>query len=106
MTHLLRNILREEWPPKHQDIPRESLIVNAHFILKSFSKIPSFRIPVVAQQVKNPTVHEDADSIPGFAHWVKDPALPQAAAYVTDVAQIWGRHGCGIGQQLQLRLDP
>ena len=37
--------------------------------------------PIVAQQVKKPTsIYKDEGSILGLVHWVKELALPQAAA--------------------------
>ena len=43
------------------------------------------------------SVHEDEGSIPGLTPWVKDTALLQAAAQVTDAAQIRCCHGYDVG---------
>ena len=45
-------------------------------ILPIGSKFLLLGVPVMAQQLMNPTsIHENTSSIPGLTQWVKDPAL-------------------------------
>ena len=64
-------------------------------------------VPVVAQQVKNPTsICEDADSIPGLAQWLKVSCVAVSCSVGhglgSDVLLLWLR----TRQRLQLGLDP
>ena len=50
--------------------------------------------------------HEYVGSVPGLTQWVKNLVLPQAAAEISDAAQIPSCYGCGGGQQLQFQFNP
>ena len=50
--------------------------------------------------------HKVVGSIPGPAQWVTDLALWWTVVWVKEMAWIWHCYGCGVGQWLQLRLDP
>ena len=40
-------------------------------------KLLKLGVPFIAQWLMNPTkIHEDVGSIPGFAQWIKDMAMP------------------------------
>ena len=55
---------------------------------------------------KEPSVPEDEGLMPGPAQQIKDLALPQAAAWVTDVARVPRCCDCGVDRQLQLQCSP
>ena len=49
---------------------------------------------------------EYSDWIPGLSQWFGDLVLLQAAAWVTDMAQIWHCHDCGRGSSCSCSLTP
>ena len=60
----------------------ESCTIFSINILKELKEKHCFGVPMMAQQLKNPTsIREDLGSIPGFAQWVEDLALHE----------LWGR---------------
>ena len=54
-------------------------------------------VPIVAHRVKNLTnIHKDGGLIPDLTQWLKDLALPLAAAQVADAAQMQLRSSVAV----------
>ena len=86
-----------DWPIKHP-VKSSALSFLICCRMEKTSRIQRRGVPIVAQRVKGLTsVHEDAGSISGLAQCIRDVALPQAEAQVTDAAQILCHCGCGVG---------
>ena len=81
-------------------VQQSSLLQSKNSILfKVEEKQKHKEFPIVAQRVKNPiSIHEDEGSIPGLTQQVKGSfVLPQAAAQVTEAAEIGHFCVCVIG---------
>ena len=56
--------------------------------------------PLWLSELRTRRLFEDAGLIPGLTQWVEDLMLQQAAAYITDAAQIQ----CWLWHKLPLQL--
>ena len=60
----------------------------------------------MAQLVKDPKLSEGVGATPSVTQCIKDLALLQAAAYVTDIAWIKCCCGCGVGPSCSSDVTP
>ena len=76
------------------------------FLHKSYKMLTFSELSLWLSGLRTWCLCEDGGLIPGLTQLVKYLALLQAAAQVSDVAQIWCCHGCGVGLSCSSNSTP